>query len=402
LGNDPFAAHRQEERLMKKRTVKLTRGLWLALALILAVASAQSAFAQSKPEVKEDWDAIYEAAKKEKKVVIYSLSSRIGDAVKEFKTLYPGIDIDAIDIPTNEQLDKLKREQAAGLYNADVLMLADETTINYDVLKNGLAVNYVPSTLIDGKKTADVIPAEYRSPALLHSIEAKVIFYNTDSYAQPPVDNLWDFTRPEWKGRFQMKDPMQAPENMNFLQMVVKYSVEMDQAYEKEFGKKLVLSKGIPNAGYEWIDRIVKNGIVLVKSDGNASDAAGAPNQKNAPLGLCIASSKIRDNGLKGLKLAIAWHVEPKFGTYKGNYLLMAANAPHPNAAKLLIRYMLGDANGGKGMAPFYVEGQWPSRSDIASKVNKTLSEVAKLAWDVDVDYVYKEGLKVRDFWLSR
>jgi hypothetical protein len=36
---------------------------------------------------------------------------------------------------------------------------------------------------------------------------------------------------------------------------------EMENAYEKEFGSKLVLSKGIENAGYEWIDRIIKNKI---------------------------------------------------------------------------------------------------------------------------------------------
>ncbi len=376
----------------------------LALPFAVFAGGAQEAAAPAQkaaPAAEEDWNAIYEAAKKEGKVVIYSLSSRIFDAVKEFNTLYPGVVVEATDIPTDQQVEKLKREQAAGLYNADVIMLADETSIMYDILKKGLAVNYVPSTLIDGKKTADVIPEEYRSPALLHSVEAKVVFYNTDSYTAPPVDNLWDFTKPEWKGRFQMKDPMQAAENMNFLQMTVKYSDEMAKAYEKEFGTKLVLSKGNENAGYEWIDRIVKNQIVLTSSDGNTSDAAGAPGQKNAPLGLCVASSKIRDNA-KGKKLAIAWDVAPKFGIYKGNYLLMANKAPHQNAAKLLIRYMLGDAEGGKGMKPFYVPGQWAARSDVKSLADKPLSEVAKLSWGIDTDYVYYEGLKVRDFWLSR
>jgi iron(III) transport system substrate-binding protein len=349
----------------------------------------------------ENWDAIYAAAKKEGKVVIYSLSSRIGDAVKEFKTLYPGIQVEATDIGTNDQILKLKIEQAAGIYHTDVLMLADETTIKYEILKKSLAKNYVPTTTIDGKKTADVIPEAYRNPALLHSIEAKVIFYNEECNAKSPVDNLWDFTRPEWKGKFQMKDPMQATENMNFLQMVVKNASAMAKAYEKEFGKKLVLSKGNANAGYEWIDRIVKNGIVLVKSDGDASSAVGTAGQTNAPLAISTASSKIRDNQ-KGLKLAIAWDVTPKFGIYKGNYLLMANKAPHPNAAKLLIRYMLGDASGGKGMKPFYVEGQWPSRSDITSKVNKSLTEVTHLSWGIDTKYVYTKGLAVRDFWLSR
>ena len=383
----------------------------LAFALLLIVPfvvfaggskeAAAPAAAQQVSSSEEDWNAIYEAAKKEGKVVIYSLSSRIFDAVKEFNVLYPGIEVEASDLPTVQQVEKLKREQAAGLFNADVLMLADETTIFYEILKKGLAVNYVPSTLIDGKKTADVIPEAYRSPALLHSVEAKVIFYNTDSYASSPVDNLWDFTRPEWKGRFQMKDPMQAAENMNFLQMAVKYSDDMAKAYEKEFGQKLVLSPGIENAGYEWIDRIIKNQIVLTNSDGNASDAAGAPGQKNAPLGLCVASSKIRDNA-KGNKLAIAWDVEPKFGIYKGNYLLMANKAPHPNAAKLLIRYMLGDAEGSKGMKPFYVPGQWAARSDVKPLADRSFEEMTKLSWGIDMDFVYYEGLKVRDFWLAR
>ena len=349
----------------------------------------------------EDWNKIYEAAKKEGKVVIYSLSSRIPDAVKEFKTMYPGIEVLASDMTTADQIEKLKREQAAGLYNSDVLFLADETTIKYEILKKGLAKNYVPSTLIDGVPTANVIKPEWRTPALLHSIEAKAIFYNTDSYAKPPVDNLWDFTKPEWKGKFQMRDPMQSPENLNFLQMAVKYSADMATAYEKEFGKKLVLSKGNANAGYEWIDQIVKNGVVLVKADGDASNAVGAAGQKDAPLALGVASSKIRDNS-KGLKLEIAWNVAPKFGTYKGNYLLIANKAPHPNASKLMIRYLLGDASGGKGIKPFHVEGQWPSRSDIKSKVNLSLTEVAQLGWGVDTTWVYTKGLAVRDFWLSR
>ena len=297
--------------------------------------------------VEEDWDAIYEAAKGEGKVVIYALSSRIFDAVEEFKTMYPGIEVEAVDIPTVQQIEKLKREQAAGVYNADVLLLADRTSIEKDILKKGLAKNYVPETLVDGVKTADVIPEKYRKDILQHSVEAKVIFYNTECNAQPPVTNLWDFTEPEWKGRFQMKDPMQSPENMNFFQMVVKYSDEMAAAYEKKYGKKIVLSEGIENAGYEWLDRIVKNDIVLTSSDGKVSGAVGQAGQTNAPLGICVASSKIRSNA-KGTKLGIAFDVEPKFGIVKSNFLLMTADAPHPNAAKLLIRYMLGDSEGRK------------------------------------------------------
>jgi len=385
---------------MKKAVLIL---LILTVPFILFAGGKKEAPAEEKTAaaVEEDWDAIYAAAKEEGKVVIYALSSRIFDAVEEFKTMYPGIEVEAIDIPTVQQIEKLKRENEAGVYNADVLLLADRTSIEMDILKKGYAKNYVPSTLIDGVKTEDVIPAKYRDEILLHSIEAKVIFYNTDSYSEPPIKNLWDLTEPEWKGRFQMKDPMQSPENMNFLQMAVMHADEMAAAYEKKYGKKIVLSEGIENAGYEWLDRLVKNDIVLTTSDGKTAKAAGTAGAKNAPVGICVASSKIRYNE-KGTKLGIAFNVEPKFGIVKGNFLLMTADAPHPNAAKLLIRYMLGDASGSKGMAPFYVPGQWASRSDIVPLLDKSLEDVSSLAWSIDPDFVYYDGLKVRDFWLSR
>ena len=387
---------------MEKRF--LLAGLVLLLAFSLfAAGGKETAAPTAAPTVaqEEDWDAIYEAAKLEGKVVIYSLSSRIFDAVEEFKTLYPGVEVEATDIPTVEQIEKIKREQQAGVYNADVLHLADETSIMYDLLKKNYVVNYVPQTLIDGVKTADVVPAKYREPMLLQSVEAKVIFYNTEVNASSPVDSLWDFTRPEWKGRFQMKDPMAAAENMTLFVMAVKYADDMAAAYQKEFGTKLVLSPGNENAGYEWIDRIIKNGLVLTSSDGTVSDAVGTPGQTNPPLGLCVASSKLRNNS-KGQVLGIAWNVAPRYGTYKGNYLVMANNAPHPNAAKLLIRYMMGDAAGGKGMAPFYVPGQWSARSDVPPTADITLEGLDKVGWGPDPEYVYDNGLVVRDYWLTR
>lgn len=146
-----------------------------------------AADAETTVMAEEDWDAVYEAAKEEGKVVIYALSSRIFDAVEEFKTMYPGIEVEAVDIPTVQQIEKLKREQEAGVYNADVLLLADRTSIEKDILKKGYAINYVPAELVDGVKTEDVIPAKYREGILQHSIEAKVIFYNTDSYPEPPI-----------------------------------------------------------------------------------------------------------------------------------------------------------------------------------------------------------------------
>lgn len=361
---------------------------------------AAAAEAPAQPEV-EDWDTIYEAAKTEGKVVIYSLSSRIFDAVEGFIEKYPGVEVEAIDMTGNEQVDKLTREQAAGVYNVDVLQLANGPTVLKELLPKGLLVNYIPQTLIDGVPTKDVIAKEFREPMLVHSLESKVVFYNTQTYPEAPVDTLWDLTKPEWRGRVQIKDPMLTEENLNFLQTVVQHADQMADAYEKEFGKPIELSRGIENAGYEFIKRLVDNDVVLTTSDGDAAKAVGAPDQDNPPLTLSVASSKLRYNDSKGTKLGVAWKVKPMVGITKTNHLLMAAHAPHPNAAKLLIRWLLGDAEGGAGMAPFNVPGGWASRSDVPPMADIGLDGLKDFTWFIDYDYVYSYGLAVRDFWLS-
>ncbi len=354
-----------------------------------------------QPEV-EDWDAIYEAAKAEGKVVIYSLSSRIFQVVDSFMAAYPGIQVEAYDMTDVEQVEKLIREQGAGIYNVDVVFLAGVTTLIKELLPQRRIWNYVPTTLLDGVVTAEVIPLEFREPLLHHSLEAKVVFYNFETYPDGcPVDNLWDLTRPEWRGRIQMKDPSLTEENINFLQTIVQHADAMATAYELEFGEPLVLSPGIPNAGYEWIKRIVDNQIVLTQSDGDASKAVGTPGQTNPPLTVSVSSSKIRDNA-KGQKLAIGWDIAPVVGITKPNFMAIATRAPHPNAAKLLIRWMLGDAEGGAGYAPFYVQGQWSPRTDMPPTLPEvTLDFLKEKTWFLDPDWIYEHGLEVQDFWLS-
>ena len=392
---------------MSKKPFSLVSVLLLLAVTVFAGGAKEPSAAKAAPTQPaalapetEDWEAIAKAAQAEGKVVIYSLSSRIFDAVKTFNAQYPGITVEASDMTGPDQVEKLTREQAAGVYNVDVLNIASGPTVVNELLPKGLLKNYVPQVLVDGKASKDVIPQAFREPALVHSLEAKVVFYNFETYPQPPVDSLWDLTRPEWMGRVQMKDPMSTEENMNLLQTIVQKADLMAAAYKEEFGEDIKLSPGIKNAGYEFILRLVRNKLVLVTSDGTASKAVGTAGQKNPPLTFAVASSKIRDNA-GGQKLAIAWNLKPKVGIVKENYLLMANKAPHPNAARLLIRWMLGDAKGGAGMVPWYVEGQWASRSDVPPVGSVGLGDLGKYTWSIDYPYVFKEGLAVRDFWLG-
>lgn len=179
---------------------------------------------------------------------------------------------------------------------------------------------------------------------------------------------------------------------MNFLQMVVKYAKDMAAAYEQEFGEPIQLSPGVQNAGYEWIVRLVNNDLVLTTSHGDAAKAVGKAGQTNPPLALS-ASSKLRYNETKDTKLAIGLNIQPMTGLTKRNFLAIANQSPHPNAAKLLIRWLLGDSQGGAGMTQWKIQGQWPSRSDVPPLTSPKLEEILEATWFLDPDWIYEYGL---------
>lgn len=189
---------------MKRRTSWLASGLIAGLLAVGAVGAAAAQgnqawlkAAQLGPHAPaaQDWAAIEAAARKEGEVVIYSVSSRIFDLADNFQKRY-GVKIVAHDVTSLEQLEKLRREHAAGIYNVDVLFNNDSPTMLKEFLPKGLVWNFVPD---DAK--AQLTPEEMQ-PFLVQRWSSRVLFYNTHAHpGGAPIKNLWDLTRPEWRTR---------------------------------------------------------------------------------------------------------------------------------------------------------------------------------------------------------
>jgi iron(III) transport system substrate-binding protein len=75
--------------------------------------------------------------------------------------------------------------------------------------------------------------------------------------------------------------------------------------------------------------------------------------------------------------------------------------APHPNAAKLLLRWMIGGTDGkGDGFKPFNTLGGWSVRDDVTpAPGNPPLAEVR--TFDGDPNYLYANVPDMKDFWIS-
>lgn len=342
---------------------------------------------------KQDWKAIEAAARKEGKVVIYSVSSRIFKLVKKFKKKY-GIDIVGHDLTSRVQLEKFQREYKAGVHQVDVLFNNETPHLLNDFLANKKVWNFVPSSV------AGDLAENEKTPFLVQRWSSRIIMYNGVKYPNgAPIDNLWDLTRKEWRGKFLMINPLESGVEANVIQTILQHPKEMAAAYEKEFGDKIKYSMAVkkaakknpligkPNAAMEWLHRLLKNKPVFIGSTSKIFKGVAAVKQDNPPMGIATFS-RLRKNKKGQYNAQPAYNVYPTFGVAYPTVLTIADRAPHPNAAKLLIRYMVEE-----GHKPWNVIGDYAARESVEKKQVKKFNvpPFKKTGlWMIDQNHIYE------------
>jgi iron(III) transport system substrate-binding protein len=85
-------------------------------------------------------------------------------------------------------------------------------------------------------------------------------------------------------------------------------------------------------------------------------------------------------------------------GIFKTSFLAIATNAPHPNAAKLFIRFILSEA----GFEPWNEIGTYPAAEGLpTAEENLPLAELMPQVWEMDPVFDWENVSKVRDFWAA-
>lgn len=350
----------------------------------------------------QDWEAIEAAAREEGQVVIYSLSSRIFKLVDEFKEKY-GIEIVAFDLSSDVQLERFKREHRAGRYTVDVLYNREISMILNEFLPEKLVWNFIPDTV------EDFLDENEKEPLLIQRWSSRVLFYNTALNPEgSPIDSLWDLTREEWKGRLLLLDPLADSFDANMLQTILQHADEMDIAYKKEFGKQITFSEDLvevteemglnPDASREWLYRLLQNDPVFLGSTTKVFKNVADIKQEKAPIGM-TTFSKIRVGEPGVYEAKPVYELEPVIGVSSPTSLIIADQAPHPNAAKLLIRYLMEE-----GFWPWDEPGDYAARSDVeTSQLEKyNIPPFDKLkTWAVDTDYTYNTKFEFINFFVN-
>jgi iron(III) transport system substrate-binding protein len=391
--------------------------LFLAAAALLPLVTAGNVKADAQTDwlkkaqvgphapAKQDWKAIEAAARKEGKVTIYSVSSRIFRLQKKFKEKY-GVEIEAFDIASDVQLEKLRREHKAGIFNVDVLFNSEVPLLMNEALPRKMVWNFVPDNL------ANLLNDNEKKPFLVQRWTSRIIIYNSVKHPDgPPIDTLWDLTKKEWSGRFLLSNPLENSIQANIMQTILQHPEAMAKAHQTEFGEPVKYSAkllkalkknpalGKPDASKEWLYRLLKNKPIFLSSTTKIFKNVSDIKQDRPPLGF-TTFSKLR--GLKKgvMESAPAYSVEPIFGVAYPTALLIADRAPHPNAAKLLIRYMMEEGF----RTGWDVMGDYASRSDYEAEQLKKFKlppfNDLKL-WLIDPEHVYDTRYSYLQLYLA-
>lgn len=364
------------------------------LVIAALAASAAQVWAQNLDKLSQA--ELVARAEAEGKVVVYSFTSRIARVEKAFEAKYPKIDLVPFDINSTQQIARLKSEAAAKVSNADVAYISDIPVVYESLIKTGILTRYTPAEF------ASKVPADLQQPLLANRLSTKVLMYSEQAYPNgSPVKNLWDLTKPEWKGRVISVDPTVRGDYLDLMTEIVLRSDEMAKAYQEAFGKPIPL-QGKETAGEKWLKDWLANKPVFVANTDAAADAIGKLGQTNPPVGFATYSDR-RDNKERGRALQVAKGVQPAPGILFPASLGLVQGGKSPAAARLLIQFMMGDEtpNGGPAYAPFYVAGDYAARTDIASHPDATpLQQLA--AWRIDPLKTITMRKKVADMILAR
>ncbi|MBT4287691.1 MAG: ABC transporter substrate-binding protein [Deltaproteobacteria bacterium] len=328
------------------------------------------------------------AAKSEGEVTVYSITSRIANAAKAFEAKY-GIKVNAHNLKGFELITKITKEGKSGVSGADFVLAQDSGRVFGELIKPGFVYNYVPEDM------ANIIPKKFQNP-LAFSFITKVFTYNSETYTHPPVTNVWELTDPKWKGKFFFKDPLKEGVNANFLTMIPspEFAKKLEEAYIRYAGKKLKLTT--PNAGYEWIKRIIDNKLVMFTSDTKMSAALGVKGNNVDAVSLGTYS-KLRYRVKKNLALMPIMGMEPFAGFHYPSFLLMTKNAKNKNAAMLFIEYLLTE----EGFKPWSGSlGTYSSNPSIKPYPGDNYFSVwSQVLVGEDPEFTFENRVDVEDFW---
>ena len=301
------------------------------LRLVFALATLSSpwllpacAWAQSK-----DIAALIEGAKKEKELVIYgSTDLRQSTIINDkFHEKYPFIEVKLNRLTSDNLYPRVIAEHRSGKFLADLLQ--NNTLGMYFLRKGNFLVRYV-------SPEERFYPKEFMDPGywVTSAMNVHVIGYNTKTVARNKLPKTWeDLLNPEWKGRFMLN-----PNEQWFAWMLQIMGKEKGLNYMRALAKQNPAIRREPRA---MRAQLLIAGEAEMELDSTYTVLLPLM-KKGAPVDWTTLGPALMNTVGYGL----------------------AVRAPHPNAAKLFIEYILSK----EGQQVVLSLERQSARSDLAQE----------------------------------
>jgi len=344
----------------------------------------------------DDWAAIEAAAIKEGTICVYANSSKITKLQEPWQALYPDIkwdcgDTDGIDV-------KMRAEQEAGNVVGDVWFNSDGHILVGEFMPNQWIWSFVPRDIDIPEITPEVPFAVAR-----HSVD--VWGYNQEIHPDGcPITSWWNLTEKPLYEKVYTEDPMTDVSTMAKWATVVEHADEMAVAYKELYGKEWTEDPEaktgadgleITDAGWLWVKKFAQNHPVVVDEIDVAYASVGMDPAVEPGIGWTGWNS-VEDTAAGDIVMAPCLEMAPSLGVIKTSFLAVANKAPHPNAAKLFIRFALTP----EGYKPWAAIGSYPGTPSIPLEEGQMpLAEMMSKGWLMNPVYDWAEAAKVRDFW---
>jgi iron(III) transport system substrate-binding protein len=344
----------------------------------------------------DDWAAIEAAAKVEGSVCVYANSSKVTKLLDAWAELYPDItfdcgDTDGIDL-------KMRAEQEAGNVVGDVWFNSDGHILYGEFVPNQWLWSFVPRDVVEPELTPEQPFAVAR-----HAID--VWGYNMEINPEScPITNWWNLTEPALEGKVYIEDPMTDVSTMAKWATVAEHGDEMAAAYLALYGVEWTtdpaaatdaFGQEVPNAGWLWIKKMAQNHPTVVDEIDIAYASVGMDPAVEPGIGWTGWTS-VQDTEAGDIVMAPCLDMAPSLGIIKTSYLAVANMAPHPNAAKLFIKFALSP----DGFKPWNKPGSYSAQPSIeVPEGMPPFDEVLSKGWLMNPIYDWEWAAKVRDFW---
>src|SRR5262245_39803643 len=295
------------------------------LSQIAGVVALTASTARAWAATPGEWEQTVAAAKKEGKVAINTFTGQAyGRILKLFARAYPEIKVDHSSLEPVDFSPRIINERKAGVYTWDVATMPTSTALQ--VLKPAGVFDPVRPAIIAPEARSDAswrggfeagfLDKDKRLAYAFTLVRSVGLFVNADKVAVAELKSFSDLLGPQWKGKIAISDPRVI--GSTFWPLTI---------------ARLKIGDGIMK------QPLVDPDPVLSRDRNQLTEFMV---RGRYPIAIGLNALALQDFQANGVGKNITTHLVPEIDYQASGSLVWLINrAPHPNAARVLINWLL-------------------------------------------------------------